>query len=195
MKLTKFPTEFDDVVRDLARELGRLEVQQGRLARKNARQGVLRVQLRLRRLLDAAYPSLRPEKPQPANVEYTIPQARPKPLSPAQHTVIFKRKMRTRGYAACGDTELMTKILEGGVNLARPPKRSDHLTPYAPAWAVLAAQQGGAKKVAEARKSVRTRLALLGAARLTGKLRELGLNDFRTDWQKGNLMAPLEDAA
>jgi hypothetical protein len=202
MKLTKFPEEFTEVVRDLARALGRLEKQQGRLARKSARQAVLRVQVRLRARLDTLYPRQKVEKLEldPPNVNYTIPQARPKPLSPAQHTVIFKRKMRRRSYAQVKDTSTVQAILEGGVGIVRPPKKSDALGVYAPAWALLATMgepnhQRAVARVAEARRSTRVRLALLGAARLTGKLAQIGLADFVTNWKTGNLMPPVATAA
>lgn len=180
MKLTKISPEFENVVRDLAKALGRLEGQQGRLARRNARQAVMSTQGRLRRMLDNLYPSLRVEKVGEATVTT--------PLSPAQRAAIFRQKMKRRGYAPVGDSSLVTAILEGGVNITRPPKRSNEMTPYAPAWAVLAAMErvNGAfntKKVREARGSVRVRLALLGAARLTGRLRELGLGDLQWSQQ------------
>lgn len=173
MKLATFPQAFEETVRDLARALGRLELTQGRQARKNARVGVRRVLKRIANRMEAEYPVVKVEKEQPPHPVFSIG------LSPAQRGALFKQKMTKRGYVPISVTDhaLEVAILEGGVRLKRPPKRKTNVTEtYAPAWAVVAARNtlGAGKydvaKVREAKRSTTVRRALVAAARLNGTL-------------------------
>lgn len=177
MKLAAFPPVFTKVVRDLAKALGRFEEPQGRIARRYARREVLRVQARIRAAVDKAFapPARRKRSEHERSEEFSYGH-RQKEKSAAQRSALFKRKMLGRGYGQVGDVMLATAILEGGVRIKRPPKRSDLKIPYAPNWAVLAALENAppgkynVEKIREAKRSTRVRQALLAAARLTGRL-------------------------
>lgn len=170
MKIAAPPAELTSRLRWLAKHLRRLQPDQGRLARKNAREDVL-VQLRgLRRCLDLYFPPI--AKPTPEGLSPV--EKKPKVArSPAQLMVIFKRKMNLRQYGPVSDTSLALTIAKAGVRLIDAPKRTQVKVQYAPLWAIVAATTGNVSggnynidKVREVRKSVIARKALLAASSL-----------------------------
>ncbi len=176
MKIAAPPAELTSRLRWLAKHLRRLQPEQGRLARKNAREGVL-VQLRgLRRVMDLYFPPLPKNTGLEKLMSTTAPWEKPKPKtprSPAQLMVVFKRRMNLRQYGPVSDTALALTIAKAGVRLVDAPKRTQVKVQYAPLWAIVAATTGNVsggnynlEKVREVRKSVTARRALLAASSL-----------------------------
>jgi hypothetical protein len=185
----KLPPALAYPVSEIVCQCTRLDQQQGRIARKNARNGVLQSLRNLRRALDTQFPAIRPVKG-PSNrleklMNTSAPWEKKIPRSPAQLYVVFKRKMRLKDYWPVSHTPLALAIAKGGVRLVDPPKRSLSVIPYAPRWAVLAAQQGtddayweqgkrganyNVEKVREVRKSITARKALLATVLLSGSV-------------------------
>lgn len=177
MKIAAPPAELTSRLRWLAKHLRRLQPEQGRLARKNAREGVL-TQLRgLRRCMDLYFPPI--AKPSPVEKLLSTPAPWEKPKrpkvarTPAQVMAIFKQKMARKTYGPVSDTSLALTIAKAGVRLVDAPKRTQVKVQYAPLWAIVAATTGNVtggnyniEKVREVRKSVTARRALLAASSL-----------------------------
>ena len=168
MKISKLPAEMKFAVRSLARELRRLDPEQGRLARKNAREEVLLQLRRLRTQLDEAFPPIAKAAP-----ESTVPRPRTAPRTPAQVYGAWKAKQVRKNYGPVNDTSLALCIAKAGVRLVDPPKRTGSRVQYAPMWAIVGAcMKSGLDyneaKVRELKKSVTARKATLAAQRLGG---------------------------
>jgi hypothetical protein len=176
MKFTPPPAELTSSLRWLAKELRRLKPEQGRLARKNAREGALTQLRRLRNLMDQHFPPIAKVNPKLERLLNTpAPWERKKvQRTPAQVMAVFKSKMERRDYAPVPETHLALAIAKAGVRLVDPPQRTASAVPYAPNWAIVGAKHnqrelGGVYnigKVKELRKSVTARKALLAAHRL-----------------------------
>jgi hypothetical protein len=164
---TKVPATLVYFVRSLARGLGRLDHEQGRIARRFAREAVLKELRNIRQAMDTQFPPI--AKAPPANVVFRSRGKR----TVGQLMAVFKGRMQRKNYGPVSDTLLALAIAKSGVRLIDPPKRTQVRVQYAPTWAIVAAVHGGAPggvynttKILEVKKSVTARKALLAASAL-----------------------------
>jgi len=145
--------------RDLERALRRLDENQGRTARRNARHAVFAALKKVRRMVDEAYPPIEKAAKAP-RVSMTTEAIAAR----------FHKKMRRRDYVAV-NSGLEVSLMKAGVKLVRQPRRARAMdgAAYAPAWAVVASRMESAwARIEELKKDPKAQKALLAAHRLGG---------------------------
>lgn len=125
---------LDRAATKLTKALGRLNDDQGRVARGNARTAALAALRDLRAALDADYP--------------VIPKSSPKRRKPRPITA---EKLRKAGYIPLREQTFSAAVLasEAGIRLRFLPRRVSNPQPWCPAWV------RGATSITELREAAR----------------------------------------
>jgi hypothetical protein len=175
MRLASYDPQFRGLVRAMAVNLGRLDKEQGRIARGNARHEVRLQARRLLALMDKEYPNIAKPK---LNIGSDTREGRR--TSPEAQTARWRLKMKRRGWGQVGDGWKLARIAEAKAPLQRPPIRWGHVPneAWTPLWALLAIEsvllsdrrddRVVVARIREASKSLTRRKALLAGASLTG---------------------------
>lgn len=143
MRLAGFDPGLEPGMRELARALGRLEEDQGRVARRNARAAVAKALKKIQGKIDTGWPAPGRKKAQ-----------RRRRLTLTQRL----RRLKKDGWQLASGSEL-SQFSVVGIRAKRVDV--DGLThTYAPSWAVLIARQHP-KKLARAKRDLTYRRALL----------------------------------
>lgn len=144
MRLASFDRRLEPQLRALARSLGRLDQDQGKAARRNARNALRAAQ----RALDAGVDELYPAPP------------RKKTRRRGRRTARQKfEALRAKGWKIIPHTRIDVLLAAAGIRIRRVGDGS-FTSVLAPAWAVTVAARRP-KKLRAARKSIRRRKALL----------------------------------
>lgn len=180
MRFATYDPLFKRLVRALAVGLGRLDKEQGRISRGNARHEVRLQAKRIIAMMDAEYPVI----PKPKlNIGSDERQGRAR-SSPEQRAARWRLKMKRRGWAPVGDTWKLARLAEAKASIRRAPIGCNEIGPWTQLWALLAIESALLKSallsgnrnddrtvVASIRtvsKSRTKQRALLAAARLSG---------------------------
>jgi hypothetical protein len=144
MRLASFDPCLEPAVRELARALGRLEDEQGRVARSNARAAVAKSLRKIREEVDEAWPAQRKRA------------GRRKRRTPQQRV----ERLRLKGWVTVGSQAILARLVGAKVTIRTVKHGNGVEQPMAPQWAATIASEAP-KKLARAQRHAKERRAIL----------------------------------